>query len=147
MVYRAYLRAAERLVEHGARIHRVVLDDELKRDYQRFLQAANRGRADAGGQPLRDEDEIERWAISHRLPVEDGHVRFPDVRIEYEDRDGRTVTEDVEIETPHYRGSHAAAKGRSGFTRYRSAGGRLGGGSGRAGGSAFDPRFAEDFLG
>jgi hypothetical protein len=146
IVYRAYRRTADRLTERGATIRRVILDDELKREYQRFLQAANRGRPDSDGQPLRNEDEIERWAIAHTLPYQDGHVQFPDVRIEYEDRDGRTVTEDVEVETPHYRGGHAAAKARSGFTRYRSAGGRLGGGSGRAGGSAFDPRYAEDLL-
>jgi hypothetical protein len=146
MVYRAYLRTADRLAERGATIRRVVLDDELKREYQRFLQAANRGRSDSDGQPLRDEDEIERWAIAHTLPYQDEHVQFPDVRIEFEDRDGRIVTEDVEVETPHYRGGHAAAKARSGFTRYRSAGGRLGGSGGRAGGSAFDPRCAEDFL-
>jgi hypothetical protein len=68
------------------------------------------------------------------------------VRIEYDDRDGRTAIEDVEVETPHYRGGHAAAKAGSGFTRYRSAAGRLGGSSGRAGGSAFDPGYAEDLL-
>jgi hypothetical protein len=146
MVYRAYLRTADRLTERGATIRRVVLDDELKREYQRFLQAANRGRPDSDGQPLRDEDEIERWAMAHTLPYQDGHVQFPDVRIEFEDRDGRTATEDVEVETPHYRGGHAAAKAQSGFTRYRSAGGRLGGSGGHAGGSAFDPGYAEDFL-
>jgi len=146
MVYRAYLRAAERLVEGGAHLRRVVLDDELKREYQRFLQAPNRRRPDSDGQPLRDGDAIERWAIGQKLPGEDGHVQFPDLRIEYEDRDGLARTEDVEVETPHYRGAHAAAKARSGFTRYRSAGGRLGGGSSRGGGSPFDPGYAEDVL-
>jgi hypothetical protein len=34
-VYRAYLRAEERLREQGGRVDRVVLDYELKRDYQR----------------------------------------------------------------------------------------------------------------
>ena len=146
MVYRAYLRSADRIAERGGRIHRVVLDDELKREYQRLLQAPNRGRSDSDGQPSRDEDAIERWAIGQGLPYDDGHVQFPDVRLEYEDRDGRTVIEDVEVETPHYRGSHAAAKARSGFTRYRSAGGRLGGGGSRPGGSPFDPGYAEDLL-
>jgi hypothetical protein len=36
-VYRAYLKEAERLREEGAHIHRVLLDDELKREYQQFL--------------------------------------------------------------------------------------------------------------
>jgi hypothetical protein len=148
MLYRAYLRTAHRLIDRGDRIRRVVLDDELKREYQRFLQEANRGRHDSQGDPLRDEDEIDRWALIHGLPCVDGHVQFPDLRVEYEDRDGRQMREDLEVETPHYRGAHAAAKAQSGFTRYRAAGSRIGGGSGRAGGSGspFDPHVAESIL-
>lgn len=144
-LHRAYLRAAERLTGDGARIQRVVLDHELKSEYQRFLQSANRGRRDSEGLPLRDQDEIERWALQHDLPYIDGHVHFPDVRIEYEDRNGRGAVEDVEVETPHYRGAHAAAKARSGFTCYRASGGRLGGG-GRSGAAPFDPGHAEDLI-
>jgi hypothetical protein len=51
-VYRACQRAEERLREQGARIDRVVLDCELKRDYQRFLQEHNRGRKDSDGRPI-----------------------------------------------------------------------------------------------
>src|SRR3989442_1689188 len=40
-LYRAYLKEAERLREQDARILRVQLDRELKRDYQRFLQERN----------------------------------------------------------------------------------------------------------
>jgi hypothetical protein len=40
-LYRAYLKAAERLQAREARILRVELDRELKRDYQRFLQERN----------------------------------------------------------------------------------------------------------
>src|SRR5262245_3866643 len=36
-VYRAFEREAERLEQHGARIDRVVLDYELKREYQKWL--------------------------------------------------------------------------------------------------------------
>ena len=57
----------------------------------------------------------------HDLPCDDqGHVQFPDVRIEY-DIDGRDHTLDVEVMTPHYRGAHAAAKSGSGFRLYFSA--------------------------
>lgn len=145
LVYRAYLRVADRLVARGATVRRIVLDHELKREYQRFLQARNRGRRDSHGQPLRDQDAIERWAQAHNLPCLDGHVHFPDVQIEYEDRDGRSAVENVEVETPHYRGAHAAAKARGGFTCVRSAGGRFGGGSSR-GSAPFDPHHAEDLL-
>jgi DNA-binding MarR family transcriptional regulator len=45
-VYTAFRRAEARIRDQGGRVRRVVLDYELKRDYQRFLQARNRGRAD-----------------------------------------------------------------------------------------------------
>jgi hypothetical protein len=73
-------------------------------------------------------------------------VQFPDVRIEYELPDGRRDVEDVEVTTPHYRGAHAAAKGRAGFSLYRAGGGRVGGRSGRGGGRSSDVRLAEEFL-
>lgn len=69
---------------------RVVLDYELKRDYQRFLHERNRGRKDCDRRPDREPEEIARWAREHDLPYEDGHVHFPDARIEYEDGDGRS---------------------------------------------------------
>ncbi len=148
-VYRAYARSAERLVGKGARVRRVVLDDELKSAYQGFLQSSNRGRRESTGRPGRDADEIARWALENQLPMREAHVQFPDVRIEYDDRDGRPGIEDVEILTPHYRGAHATGKASSGFTCYRAVGARLGGssGSGRGGGRGFDPRVAEEFLG
>ena len=68
-VYRAYLEAADRLTERGDRLRRVVLDYELKREYQRFLQERNRGRADSDGRPDRDAEEIALWAVEHNLPV------------------------------------------------------------------------------
>jgi len=148
-LYRAYCRASERLVARGARIRRVVLDDELKGAYQRFLQPSNRGRRDGRGRPDRHADEIAEWAAANRLPMRDEHVQFPDVRVEYDDREGRPGIEDLEVLTPHYRGAHAAGKTSSGFTCYRAIGARLGGGSGsgRGGGRGFDPRIAEEFLG
>lgn len=140
-VYRAYLRVAERLIGDGGRIERICLDHELKGEYQRFIQEGNRERADSDGRPTRSIEEIREWAESHGLPMFDGHVQFPDVRIEYQTVDGRWGIEDIEVETAHYRGAHAAAKARSGFTRYR-----VGGASGTGRGRPFDPRVAEGLL-
>jgi hypothetical protein len=165
-VYQAYEREAERLREDGAVIHRVMLDTELKREYQQFLQEHNRGKSDSDGRPDRSPDEIARWAMDHDLPEKDGHVQFPDARIVYEDRDGREQTRDIEVETLNYRGAHASAKASSGFSRHSAAGMRVvgsrgagGGGSRRgSGGFAFtastgrtgrrtpDPRLAEELL-
>ncbi len=147
-VYRAYREAADRLTSRGSRLQRVVLDYELKREYQRFLQERNRGRADGDGRPERDADEVSEWAVEHHLPYFDGQVHFPDVRIEYEDIDGRSREEDVEVTTIHYRGAHAAAAARSGFSRYGGMSARVSAGRGgsRRGGGGRDPRLAEEML-
>ena len=147
-VYPAYVRSEERIRDQGGRVTRVALDYELKRDYQRFLHERNRGRKACDGRPDREPEEIARWAREHDLPYEDGHVHFPDARIEYEDRDGRSRHEDIEIVTGHYRGAHAGAVTRSGFSCYRAVGGMFGGcaSTGRRGGSRH-PRLAEELLG
>ena len=143
-VYCAYQRAEERLRNGGSRIRRVVLDYELKRDYQRFLHERNRGKRDCAGRPDREPEEIARWAREHELPYDDGHVRFPDARIEYEDRDGRSRHEDLEVVTGHYRGAHAGSAARSGFTCYLSTGCSVGGrGGGRR---TAHPRIIEELL-
>ena len=136
-LYRAYVHAEHRPREQGASIQRVVLEQELKREYQCFLQERNRGRSDSDGRPDRDPAEIEEWAREHDLPYFDESVHFPDFRIEYE-LAGRELHEDIEVVTAHYRGAHAASRARAGFTAY--------GKGGRAGGSPFDPRSAEDYL-
>jgi DNA-binding MarR family transcriptional regulator len=71
-IYGAHLREAERLQERGARIERVVLDYELKREYQEWLHEHDRGRADADGRPDRDENEIRGWAHDHTCPASTG---------------------------------------------------------------------------
>jgi hypothetical protein len=60
-LYGAYLRAEERLREQGAEIHRVVLEQDLRREYQSFLQEHNRGRSDSDGRPDRAPHEVEEW--------------------------------------------------------------------------------------
>jgi hypothetical protein len=135
-VYDAYRQAASELRERGADVRDVVMERELKREYQEFLQARNRERADSDGRPDRDAREIERWALEHDLPYFDDRVHFPDVRIEYE-LDGRRQHRDIEVVTEHYRGAHAASRGQCGFSCYASRGSR---GGGRLGG------LAEEFL-
>lgn len=145
-LYREYASAAARLQEQGARVRRVVLDYELKREYQRFLQANNHGKSHSTGRPDRSPDEIRRWAAEHGLPCNKGHVQFPDVRIEYEHSDGRRDREDIELVTEHYNSRQMGAKRASGFTMQRSSGSRLGSGGARSGASPFDPHAAEGVL-
>jgi DNA-binding MarR family transcriptional regulator len=143
-LYRAYERSVERLKDKGAKVTRVVLDYELKRDYQRFLNDLKRQRRGEEHDAERHAADVAAWAATHDLPVIDGHVHFPDVRIEYERPDGERKVEDVEVVTPHYRGAYAAAKGRTGFSSYRISTG-LGGRGGRSGRSP-DPRIFDEFL-
>jgi len=139
-IYDAYLHAADRLHGQGARVDRVVLDYELKRDYQKWLHENDAKRDDYDGHPDRHEGEIRAWALEHDLPYFEDQVHFPDVRIEYEDRDGRRNHEDIEVVTIHYRGAHGSAAARSGFTCY-------GAGSARTGaGRSSETRLAEELL-
>jgi hypothetical protein len=144
-VYWAYQHADKRLRSRGGQVHRVVLDYELKRDYQRFLHERNRGKKDCDGRPDREPEEIARWAREHDLPYDDGHVRFPDARIEYEDRDGRSRHEDIEVVTSHYRGAHAGAAAKSGFSCYVVVDGMVGGRNG-GGGRTAHPRIVEELI-
>ncbi|HYT65453.1 MAG TPA: hypothetical protein VEL51_03500, partial [Vicinamibacterales bacterium] len=66
-LYRAYEQAARRLQDRDCRIRRVVLDYELKREYQRFLQAHNKGNRHSSGRPDRSVNEIAEWARQHNL--------------------------------------------------------------------------------
>jgi DNA-binding MarR family transcriptional regulator len=143
-LYRAYERSVERLKEKGAVVTRVVLDYELKRDYQRFLHSLKRERRREEQDADRHATDVAEWAASRDLPVIDGHIHFPDVRIEYERPDGDRKVEDIEVVTPHYRGAYAAAKGRTGFSSYRISTG-LGGRGGRSGRSP-DPHIFDEFL-
>lgn len=145
-VHRAYERDAARLEARGADIERVRLDYELKREYQRWLHDRDRGRPDADGRPDRDAHEIEEWAREHKLPYEDGHVQFPDCRIDYRDSDGREDHLDVEVTTENYRGAHGAAVASSGFSCHGGRSGRIGGRGGgtHQGGTSEDVGLAEE---
>jgi hypothetical protein len=143
--YRACRDAEAQIRDQGGHVRRVVLDYELKREYQHFLQERNRGRAESTGRPDRTPEETAAWANGHDLPCDGNRVRFPDARIEFEDRDRQDQHRDIEVVTPHYRGAHAAAVACSGFQRYGS-GLRLQT-SGRRGGRGLDPRLAEEILG
>jgi hypothetical protein len=115
-LYATYRQEEARLREEygGLDIRRVILEQDLKREYQEFLQEHNRNRADSDGRPDRNDDEIRDWAREHDLPFFDGQVHFPDYSFEYE-IDGRERHEDAELFTPHYRGPHAVSRAKTGF--------------------------------
>lgn len=137
-LYRLYQAEAARIEAEGGRIDRVVLDYELKHDYQTFLNRPDRP-ADATR-----EDDLATFAAASGLPIVDGHLELPDLRIEYIAADGRAEYRDVELVTEHYSRSQLAGKAAAGFALYRAAGaGRARGESSRRGGTPFDPHHLE----
>jgi hypothetical protein len=147
-VYRAYEKAEQRLRERGARVERVVLDHELKSEYQRWLHEHDRDHDDYDGHPERTAEAIQEWAAEHDLPYFDDEVHFPDLRVEYVEPDGRWDREDIEVVTPHYRGAHSASVARSGFSTFSglsiTISGSTGGGGGGRGGRS--PSIIEELL-
>lgn len=133
-LFRLFQAEASRIEADGGRVDRVLLDYELKRDYQTFLNRPHRPQ---------DVDDLTAFAAAHDLPVVDGHLELPDLRIEYESPDGDLRHRDVELVTEHYSRSQLAGKARAGFSMYRAAGARFGGGAAKPGGTPFDPHHLE----
>ena len=119
-VYRACRDVEAQVRGQGGRVQRVVLDYELKREYQQFLQERNRGRADSTGRSDRTPEEIAAWAKDNDLPCQDNRVRFPDARIEFEDRDRQEQNRDIEVVTPHSWSASPEARARASLVLFRS---------------------------
>ncbi len=137
-LHRLFQAEAARIEAEGGHIERIVLDYELKRDYQTFLNRPDKPEASDA------EADVEIFAASRDLPIVDGHLELPDLRIEYEGPDGTMHHRDVELVTEHYSRSQLAGKAQAGFTLYRAAGARFGrGANARTGGTPFDPHHLE----
>jgi hypothetical protein len=108
-LYLLYQKEAARIEAQGGRNLRVILDYELKRninrDFARFGTAARQ--------------EI---AARHGLEVVRNKIPVPDLRIEYETREGEIARVNLELVTEHYRGRHVADKVRAGFSLYTPRG-------------------------
>ena len=111
-LYRLYQKVAADIERKGGHVLRITLDYELKEKLYRKLgeaQARHEARLDLQKQVLARELE---------LPVIEGKVILPDMRIEYETHEGERARVDVELATSHYHGNHLAEKARAGFQIY-----------------------------
>ena len=101
-LYRLYQKEAARIENEGGKNIRVILDYELKqkinRDVARFGPSAKPEIAERYGLKI----------VRDKIPV-------PDMRIEYETRDGEMARVNLELVTEHYRGRSLAEKVRAGF--------------------------------
>ena len=116
-VYKAARIEQRRLVGQGARIRRVRIDAELKKQVARATEAARakEGRAAADAARHRAAQEL-------GLPIQDGRVVYPDAQIEYLDAEGRSGRVNVEITSEHYRSGTITAKAHAGFQMHGNGG-------------------------
>src|SRR6266576_69467 len=109
-LYRLYQKASEKIEEQGGRNLRVVLDYEMKKRLYRDLAKLGPGRDSSKNKHL--------VAERHGLQVVRGKIPVPDIRIEYEARDGERARVDLELVTSHYWGRNLVEKVRAGFSRF-----------------------------
>lgn len=112
-IYRMYYAAAEKIERQGGRNLRVILDYELKKRVYRDLAKLGTQR-----ESTTKKKEI---AERHGLQLVRGKIPLPDLRIEYETREGEVARVDLELATEHYRGRTLAEKVRAGFSIYAHA--------------------------
>lgn len=111
-IYQMYQSEAAQIEAKGGRVHRVVLDYELKKEvYSKLGKEPDSGALEYA----RRQQEI---ADEHGLPVVDGRIALPDLRIEYETPEGNLDHVDLELATEHYHRGHMDAKTRAGFKMY-----------------------------
>jgi hypothetical protein len=112
-LYRLYQKAAAKIEGQGGRNLRLVLDYELKKRLYHDLAKL--------GDDRNSTDSKRAIAEKHGLQVVRGKIPVPDVRIEYETRDGERARVDLELATGHYRGRNLSEKVRAGFSLYAHA--------------------------
>lgn len=111
-IYQMYQAEARQIEARGGRIHRVVLDYELKKGvYSKLARERDSGALEYAQRQQEIADE-------QRLPIVDGRIALPDLRIEYETPEGDLDRVDLELATEHYHRGHMDAKARAGFKMY-----------------------------
>jgi DNA-binding PadR family transcriptional regulator len=108
-IYCVYREEGVRISREGGTKLRVILDFELKKRLNRDFAAFGA-------------ESREQIAARHGLRVVNGKIPVPDLRIEYETREGDLGRVDLELATEHYRPRQLAEKARAGFSIYTRAG-------------------------
>ena len=150
-VYRAYLRAEERLRSRDARIGRVVLDYELNllNSTSSSCKSGTVAGPTARGGRTASRTELRPGQASTTCRCSMGVSTFPTPGSSTRIPERHVRHEDIEVVTEHYRGAHAAAAARSLDSgcygiRITSITGSRGGGGNSAPKPSID---SKDFLG
>jgi hypothetical protein len=111
-IYRLYQQEASRIEKAGGRVERVILDFELKRSVNRKLAVLH-------SLPASEQAERKREiAEENSLPIVNGKVALPDLRLEHEGPDQELGKVDLELVTGDYHAKGLAAKAQTGFAMY-----------------------------
>ncbi len=111
-IYQMYQAEAPRIEGRGGKIRRVVLDYELKREvYSKLARERDSGALEYARRQQQIADE-------QHLPIVDGRIALPDLRIEYDTPEGDLDRVDLELATEHYHRGHMDTKARAGFKMY-----------------------------
>ena len=114
-LYRIFQAEADRIEREGGTVRSVVLDYELKkRAYSPLAKARHLP-------PMEFAERQRAVADDNDLPLMDGRLVLPDLRIEYQARDGKEQHADLELATRNYRSQHLRAKAAAGFRMYADA--------------------------
>ncbi len=111
-LYRLYQQESARIGREGGKVQRIILDFELKREVNQKLARLYSLPAD---EQARRKQEI---AEEHHLPLVNGRICLPDLRLEYEGPDHETARVDLELVTGDYHRSGLARKAQTGFRMY-----------------------------
>jgi hypothetical protein len=117
-IYRMYQIESADIRTRGGTVRRVVLDYELKRKVYAPL-AKDRPNLKPGPYRKRQAEV----AAENGLEVVNHKILLPDLRIEYETREGEMAKVDLELATAHYKPSQVAEKASVGFVVYTEGGG------------------------
>jgi hypothetical protein len=109
-IYPMVERERSALETRGARVTRVVLENELRETVGHTWQQARRD--------CNPDDAKRAVAEAHALPFVDGRYQLPDVRLEYEHANGERDHVDLELVTRQYPRQQLNHKERSGFHLY-----------------------------
>src|SRR5215469_4450715 len=108
--YRMYQSERAQIEAAGGRVTKVAMDFEIKR---RLMSDLNRR-----GEDPRDLTRKLDIAAHHEIRIVNGRFVIPDLRVEYETRDGAREQVDLELATKDYKPTQMAAKRAAGLKIY-----------------------------
>jgi hypothetical protein len=125
-IYRMYQHERAEIEAAGGQVTRVVMDFEIKK---RLMSELNRR-----GEDVRDAGRKAAIGSRHDIQIVNGRFVIPDLRVEYETRDGDHERVDLELATGDYKPAQIAAK--------KAAGLKIYGPDSTSGGTPWEPDYA-----